>query len=1120
MSVCLLMPMLLCLSKMTLQNKLVKKMSGQMIYKWLFGVCCIFLAASIPLMTFAASNSDFGNSHITPYRDPVGPQNKRYAVGFMSFEVWTNGSGQWITKKPGDPVSGADGLNHRYTFSFPGRTVKDVQAIIFTPGDTKHIEYFDNSRQGNFSILNQYFATVNSVGVPTNVDKKPSSVSFDLSINGKLSSPDVYNIVTQEHKPGDFSPQLEAYRYYFPILFEFTLGGQLEISYFTETGQNLSALEPQTFKYTQIPMEVGQSYPGVPPTSAKYEYVGYRKSTTGQDPAGAITKSPLETFTYDGSYDTYKLHVFYKPKEGTGEPGTGGGGGGQCTEPTPSGQVREVPLTSPDPSAVIKADSRGSERFNVLDGIPTTESLYGNVFAKSYLHKNKFVQYSGKCSFEVEVSREYTLKWDPGKKELGPDGKTEVTVPDPQEETETVTQTHTIERPYSFWIVENLEVYRINEAKLWNYAFEGGGITISPSGYSPPAFSKSETHGYTPPSPPASVVAPPSTVSGGKDRPNVPNEDFKSYAEKEVDPVKVKNDSLAFNGSTIMSGTEVSASGPSPASIPLAPQIGNNVLYSPGNVIPMSKTNKANQPSTGTIAYTLMSGGVGGGTDASYSIHGMNSVTVHTPVVIYAGVSDDAEHNQRTIPSVGRSAIILERPFTVRMPNSGQHQNYLGYGYNNYLKYIRSKQIRFPFDVYAGSSQQQFIPKNTWIEVEKAKEAFEFYLPVWVDEGFYVVEVRTIAHNAPSGASAQSKANLNVQHHIAEDHVPVEVIGRMYDFRVTDIADYNWEKVFRQSAGSALSTGISYWVGPNGIDGIPRGIEQRYTLPIAPGSHPLYRNVAVKTGYHFKFELKTKGNMFGLQDKIRITPSFYFVDGKSGKRQAVDLYYHAGNNRFVKIGSSADLLQRYVILNDRLRNVPLQELTDTALYKYDHDFSFTQIAGISRARYVENYIQKFTKQKTQVGSLSLLELNERIRTLIGPKNGIPAGVDPARANAAIQKWYGEYSLPASVYAVPKGMIPAEYGRTHQGLTERSPIFLKEGYIVVNFNLETIQEGNHSQPHLQYIHAALMNQWTQMEGFQGATHDPYGRTFVVMDGDVLFYEADQSSDDDFRSMVIH
>ena len=71
-----------------------------------------------------------------------------------------------------------------------------------------------------------------------------------------------------------------------------------------------------------------------------------------------------------------------------------------------------------------------------------------------------------------------------------------------------------------------------------------------------------------------------------------------------------------------------------------------------------------------------------------------------------------------------------------------------------------------------------------------------------------------------------------------------------------------------------------------------RGNALPYTLPIAPGKHPVqgYKNAAVKTGYHFKFDLKTKGNMFGAQDGISITPSFYFVNADGSGRQAVDLY--------------------------------------------------------------------------------------------------------------------------------------------------------------------------------------------------------------------------------------
>ncbi len=144
----------------------------------------------------------------------------------------------------------------------------------------------------------------------------------------------------------------------------------------------------------------------------------------------------------------------------------------------------------------------------------------------------------------------------------------------------------------------------------------------------------------------------------------------------------------------------------------------------------------------------------------------------------------------------------------------------------------------------------------------------------------------------------QPDANTELANHVATDEVSVEVIGRLYDFHITDIADYNWEYVFRTQIGSTNPRGISYWVGHNLIDGDPRGNRDPFTLPIHPGSNPLpgMKNVSIKTGYHFKFDFKTKGNNFGKLDGIRITPSFYFVTKDGNTRVPADLYYRDNNN--------------------------------------------------------------------------------------------------------------------------------------------------------------------------------------------------------------------------------
>jgi len=778
----------------------------------------------------------------------------------------------------------------------------------------------------------------------------------------------------------------------------------------------------------------------------------------------------------------------------------------------------------PTPSAMIKADQRDREIFDVLQGIPTSESLYGNVLTKNYLNQYKFQEQKVTCIYEVPVTLQYLLKWDPGKDVPNnpPPGTHKES--DPKEDTDEVAYTIHTERYFSYWTVEKLGIYEIDSAELKNYAFEGETITIYPNGYVPPTLTLEKNGSYTAPETPAPFTAdhPPIVVPGGESRPSPTNDPdiAQGYLEEKIGQIKGKNDKVVFNGQTIMSDQEAEVQTPVPSKIPNGTLISRDVLYSPNHMIPKTKTNRMAAPSMGTVTYMGLDDNYDADDGDTYPIPNINPVTVHTPVVNYSSTSDDAAHNQKTTPNYSRQAFILDRPFTITMPTSGQHQNYPGYGNRDYAKYFRSKEVYFPFDTYS-SDKSIFYPKGTWINIPVGQIVTEFFLPVWVDEGDYTVTFRNTAENAPGIQPTQQDANFDLINHVASDTVDVEVIGRLYDFHITDIADYNWEMVFRAQEGSAVHTGNTYWTGLNGIDGATRGNVSPFTLPILPGSNPLegMKNITVKTGYHIKFDLKTKGNMFGKTDGIRITPSFTFVS-RDGKTQTpVDLYYNDDHRTFIKVGSPEDTEERYIILNDRLRNVPEEELTDTARYKYDNYYTFAEMNGVSRDMFIADYIRRFTKEKTPIGGFDLLLLPEQTRTLIGPKANLPGSVDFARANAAVQKWYGHYTLPGDPYVVAKGTNLAEYGRTHGGLTKRDPVFLRDGYIILNFNIESIRDGNLNAPHLQYINAPLMNQWT-LEGFKRSVQDSWKNTFSLRDGDIVFYNADKSYKDDFQAEVNH
>lgn len=480
---------------------------------------------------------------------------------------------------------------------------------------------------------------------------------------------------------------------------------------------------------------------------------------------------------------------------GGGDPGTGGPPNtcGIQIGPARKGTVTSHTVMDPVATGVIKADNRDSEKFDVLDGIPTSESLYVNVFGLNYLYKNRWANMLGEITYTVPVKKTYILTWTiPGEPSSGPDDPG--TPDEPMEEEVQVEEQVTITRPFSYWQIDNLEVYRLARSTVNNYALPGGSVSLTPAGYTPPVLTSDHSANVDDHVEPASceeVDLGTEAVSGGSSKPAVPTTNYTSAAESAVGQNQVKNDRVLFNGSTVMSDSWAQGTAPTPGIIPPAATIQRDVLYGRNYLISNTLLNRANTTSTGTIDYDLIPGNINGGSNQSFPIHAINTVTVHTPVVNYSSVTDDQAHNQKTTPNPNRSAFILDRPFTVRIPTSGQHRNIQGYGDRDYAKYVRSKQVYFPFDVYS-SDRSTFYPKDTWITIPTAQLDTEFFLPVWVDEGDYQVYFRTIAENAPSDFTTQPSANLDLAHHVATDIEPVEVIGRVYDFHITDIADYNW----------------------------------------------------------------------------------------------------------------------------------------------------------------------------------------------------------------------------------------------------------------------------------------------------------------------------------------
>ncbi|WP_338657305.1 DUF5704 domain-containing protein (plasmid) [Sporosarcina psychrophila] len=797
-----------------------------------------------------------------------------------------------------------------------------------------------------------------------------------------------------------------------------------------------------------------------------------------------------------------------------------------------------------DPNGKI-TESHESSQFNVLQyGIPSSEYLKVNGQSEKYLADYRYAGMTGTVTYNFKVTKDYIYRWEDVSEE-DEDGKTTTTV-----NYEHVRKEVPIQDPYniSYWLVGHLNVYGFIEAVFKNYALPNGQVTVQ----NPQRPTASGTHD---PSTDAHVF--PQMCEGvylgeetiDSEPAGEPSEDISGEANMGSRPPDVKNDFVIVDGNVSMRDDLVSLDAPTPTDVPLAPQVPvaqTSLLIDPLKVNRWQTRSSitANYRSIFTINSSSSSLSVTGNSPAK-----INPVTVHTPVVMYARASDDKEHDQRTDPpkrstpavsDTDRHAFILDRPFTVSLPTNGQHLQVSmapGYGNRDFAKYVREKQVKFPFDVYT-ETKQGFYPKNTWITVPTHIETPGFFLPVWVPEGQYTVDYRTVAINAPALLPQEHHANLNLtyrtpdgimENHVANDTVEVDVVGRLYDFRVTDILDFQWGPVFRTTEGLIEHTGNYYWVGDKMIDGDIRGNKAPFTLPVRHGSHPKgypneMKNVAVKTGYQFKFDMKSKGNMWNSNDAVRIVPSFYFVKKNGTERRPVDVYYHSDSNYFVKIGSDKDKEYREVTLNEPLRNMEKKQLADTADFTYRHpdEYGYRDIVDKTmKPTFIRDFERNYSKKKTTSGTYSWQVLNWNLRTLIGPDaNLVPTNsmVPPVDVKAREQQWYGEYSLPADIYVVDQGRDIAGYGVEHR-LTKKSPIFLQDGYVIVNFNIETIDNGDTDKPRLQYHKGPLANQW-KMEGFKYNFNDPYGNNFNLIDGDVLFYHGDNSSFSDFDSNVTH
>ena len=379
--------------------------------------------------------------------------------------------------------------------------------------------------------------------------------------------------------------------------------------------------------------------------------------------------------------------------------------------------------------------------------------------------------------------------------------------------------------------------------------------------------------------PEAAVAVDGGVVAGGTTRPAIPDSDILPLVDNKIGKIIVKNDVFSVDGEIWMNGAACEEKTPEPVTLSdeRKQSVQKNEVQIPGAT--------ANQiyESTGTAEYaSYFSGGIVN----NAMVPDINPVAVHTPVVCVGMSTDDIGFNQQIIPTKYKS-LILGRTFTASVGTAGTHLDEKGYGTREYQKYVKARQVKFPFPVVSDGRQ---IAADSWITLQS--ETAKFLLPVSVPEGDYDISCRSIAINAENNVAEQKYANTDKNNYIATGSVRVTVIGRLYDFCVTNVIDYpRWERVFWKE-GKTARTDMVYFSGTNNLNGIrQRKPDSLYLVPLIKGSHPYDSSIhAPGLGYRMEFSVRTIGSMWHAEDSVELVPTYYYMERDGSRLRQVKLY--------------------------------------------------------------------------------------------------------------------------------------------------------------------------------------------------------------------------------------
>lgn len=777
--------------------------------------------------------------------------------------------------------------------------------------------------------------------------------------------------------------------------------------------------------------------------------------------------------------------------------------------------------------ANLCAENYGDELFEIEDAIPSGEKVYFDSSLDKFIYSGKYKRVYGKKTYKLNIKKKYILKWT--EKRIDSNGRNII---DEKSRMITLEKSINVERAYSFWKIDNVAVYYLDCVNLKNEALDKSGFILRNSEKYGDCNCEIFQQNMKEPAYDNEIILDSEIIDGGEDEPPTPTLNFRSIAENAVEQIKVRNDELKINDNIITtsnwSNTKTNIPVTSSLSKTQRKQLRKRYVDIPVKIQNgLYKTN-AKIEYKKVISKGFISKSKYNQDKITVDFVDINNINVFTPVVCDGQVSSNIKYCQKVNINHNLAQLVLGKEFYIQSINEGVHIGKKGYYYGDFKKYSAANYVRFSFDVI---SEDKIINKNTWIKFETEKQ--KFTLPIWVEEGDYTIDFKTIAYNYIDGnkLSYGYFYNSNASMYGAKDSVEVQVSGRIFGFNIYDISDYPlWKKVFRKDNNELR--GINYTVGRKDENGNNTQRKEIFTLPVVNGSHPLFKNKGmIKPGYSLRMNINTIGNASYYSDYIRIKPKFY-IKNSEGKREEVDVFYEKkvldknSNdqkkyvNRIVKIGSKEDDENVYKLsIGDKKLSVENEDIENTKRIKGYNNYVYrdrlNKIYSFGNIM-INKYMQVLCGQKlwkydlTNINNFNMSELLDEVC-----KSG--------------QKWYFEYHLPANIFITKKDAIitkedsisSIENIDTNDDANINKDIdinkkIISSDYLILNFSITTVYDGeiilDYENSRNNILFGAC-NMW-KMEGMCNKKTDSDGNQFEVKSGDVALVSLKESVATDY------